>query len=717
MCRKVFLTLSLLTLSFIAFAGNKDEGMWLPMLLKKLNEADMKAKGFKLNAEDLYSINKSSLKDAVVSFGGFCTGEMISPEGLLLTNHHCGYGQIQKHSSVQNDYLTNGFWAMTREQELPNPGLTATFIVRMEDVTTKVLANIDYKTPERERQARIAQNITKLEQDAVADSHYQAIIRPFFNGNEYYLFITEVFRDVRLVGTPPSAIGKFGGDTDNWMWPRHTGDFSVFRIYAGKDGLPAEYSKDNVPYKPKHHFPISLKGVNKGDFTFVYGFPGRTQEYLTSHAVKLLVEESNPHKIKIREKKLALMDEDMKASDEVRIQYASKYANVANYYKKWMGETRGLRRLNAVQKKQQQEEKFSEWVKSDASRKEKYGNLLSTFNQSYANLAKVNLANDYFREAVMGIELLTFSNSFNALLNAAESNTAARAIDRLKAQTTNHFKDYNLETDKKIFAALLQMYYQNVPKEFHPAALTEAVSQYKGNFTQYAADLYTKSALVSGQKTEALLASADANTTAILVQDPAFRLMNGFMEVYQTQILPVLTKSTQEIELASRSYMAALREMHQDKKFYPDANSTLRVTYGKVADYQPMDGVQYTHFTTLEGVMEKEDPTVEEFVVPAKLKELYQKKDYGIYGKDGVMPVCFIATNHTTGGNSGSPVLNAEGHLIGTNFDRNWEGTMSDIMYDPDQVRNITVDIRYTLFVIDKFAGAGHLIKEMTIIR
>ncbi len=691
--------------------------MWLPMLLKKLNEADMKAKGFKLNAEDLYSINKSSLKDAVVSFGGFCTGEMISPEGLLLTNHHCGYGQIQKHSSVQNDYLTNGFWAMTREQELPNPGLTATFIVRMEDVTTKVLANIDYKTPERERQARIAQNITKLEQDAVADSHYQAIIRPFFNGNEYYLFITEVFRDVRLVGTPPSAIGKFGGDTDNWMWPRHTGDFSVFRIYAGKDGLPAEYSKDNVPYKPKHHFPISLKGVNKGDFTFVYGFPGRTQEYLTSHAVKLLVEESNPHKIKIREKKLALMDEDMKASDEVRIQYASKYANVANYYKKWMGETRGLRRLNAVQKKQQQEEKFSEWVKSDASRKEKYGNLLSTFNQSYANLAKVNLANDYFREAVMGIELLTFSNSFNALLNAAESNTAARAIDRLKAQTTNHFKDYNLETDKKIFAALLQMYYQNVPKEFHPAALTEAVSQYKGNFTQYAADLYTKSALVSGQKTEALLASADANTTAILVQDPAFRLMNGFMEVYQTQILPVLTKSTQEIELASRSYMAALREMHQDKKFYPDANSTLRVTYGKVADYQPMDGVQYTHFTTLEGVMEKEDPTVEEFVVPAKLKELYQKKDYGIYGKDGVMPVCFIATNHTTGGNSGSPVLNAEGHLIGTNFDRNWEGTMSDIMYDPDQVRNITVDIRYTLFVIDKFAGAGHLIKEMTIIR
>jgi hypothetical protein len=382
-----------------------------------------------------------------------------------------------------------------------------------------------------------------------------------------------------------------------------------------------------------------------------------------------------------------------------------------------MGETRGLKRVNAVQKKLEQEEKFSEWVKGNASRKEKYGNLLPGFRQSYANLAKVNLANDYFREAAMGIELLTFANSFNALLNAAETNTTTKALDRLKLQTAGYFKDYNLETDKKIFAALLQLYYQNVPVEFHPDVLMEAAKQYNGDFAKYAEDMYSRSALISRQKTEALLNSADANTTAVLVQDPAFRLMNSFMEVYQSQILPVFTKSTQEIDLASRLYITGLREMQQDKKFYPDANSTLRVAYGKVADYQPMDGVQYTYLTTLDGVMEKEDSTIADFVVPDKLKALYHKKDYGVYGKDGIMPVCFIATNHTTGGNSGSPVLNAEGHLIGTNFDRNWEGTMSDVMYDPNQVRNITLDVRYTLFIIDKFAGAGHLIKEMTIIR
>lgn len=698
-----------------------DEGMWLPMLLKQMNEADMQKKGLRLSAEDIYSINNSSLKDAIVQFGGGCTGEIISNQGLLLTNHHCGYGQIQSHSSVEQDYLTNGFWAMTRAEEKPNPGLTATFIVRMEDVTKVILGGVPANIPEADREKRVQANIQKLRNQVTNGTHYDAIIRPFFYGQEYYMYITETFRDVRLVGAPPESIGKFGGDTDNWMWPRHTGDFSLFRIYAGPDNKPADYSLANKPYTPKHHLPISLSGIQENDFTMVFGFPGRTNEYLPSMAIQEIFAISNPAKIKIRATKLGILDQDMKADAKVRIQYAAKYASISNYHKKWSGENRGLRKLDAVNRKQMQEQRFANWVNQETGRKAKYAQVLPQFENNYKTLADgITLSRDYYLEAGLGIELVNLAQGYVQLANLLEKNPASAEVksltERLQKSAPGFFKNYHQPTDKKVFAALLDLYYQDVDRKNHPDIFATIAQKYQGNWRAYANDVYAKTNLGSLNQVNQLLALPPAQMLKSLQADPAIQLTKSLVNNYRSNILPAYTTLTDQNTLLNRTYLQGLREMMTDKKFYPDANSTLRLSYGKIEGYKPADGVKYEYMTTLEGILEKEDPNVSDYTVPAKLKELYTKKEYGAYAQDGKMPVNFIASNHTTGGNSGSPVINARGELIGLNFDRNWEGTMSDIMYDPERVRNISVDARYVLFIIDKFAGAGHLVQEMTLV-
>lgn len=694
------------------------EGMWLPLMLKALQD-DMQAQGMKLTAEDIYSVNQSSLKDAIVSFGGFCTGELISPEGLILTNHHCGYGAIQEHSSVQDDLLTSGFWAKNKAEEKANPGLFVTFIVRMEDVSEQILKGMDPDMPEAEREKLVQARMQEVKKAATQGTHYDAVIKPFFYGNEYYMFITETYDDVRLVGAPPSSIGKFGGDTDNWMWPRHTGDFSLFRVYAGPDGKPAKYSPNNVPLKPKHHLPVSLDGVQEGDFTMVFGFPGRTQEYLTSHAVKTLLEQTNPHRINIRDKRLEVMGQHMKANDTVRIKYASKYASVANYWKKWIGENRGISILNTVQQKQELEKAFNEWAQQQPERKALYGDLLPRFAQLYEQQEKVDLVNNYRREALLGVDMLRLAGGFYPLASGAvPSSDFTTKKDRFDAALERHFKDYDLATDKDLFVNMLLMYKQHVPQQYQPAVL-QKVPATEVALTAYADKVFSKSVLSSKKRMQELLATYKPEATAKkLRKDPGFILYKEVQEMYEKEVAPVYAATDPELELLYRRYLAGLREMQQDKLFYPDANSTLRVSYGVVDGSEPQDGVRYRHYTTLDGIMEKEDPTNEEFIVPARLKEIYQKKEYGPYADaNGYMPVCFIASNHTTGGNSGSPVIDAEGRLIGLNFDRSWESTMSDIAYSPEICRNIAVDIRYVLLIIDKFAGATHLVDEMTLVK
>lgn len=716
------IVLLLLTFNFLTYNLSKaDEGMWLPIFLKAMNEADMQSKGLKLSAEDIYSINKSSLKDAIVHFGGGCTAEIISDQGLMLTNHHCGYGQIQIHSTVENDLLTNGFWAKSQAEELQNPGLTATLIVRMEDVTKQVLANVTAGMSDAEREKKVNDAIVQITKEAVKETHYGAYIRPFFYGNEYYMFVTETFKDVRLVGAPPSSIGKFGGDTDNWMWPRHTGDFSIFRIYADKDNKPADYSKDNVPYTPKYVIPISIKGIEENDFTMVYGFPGRTTEYLSSYAVNMIMNETDPAKVKIRETRLGIWDEDMKASDKVRIQYSAKYASLANYWKKWDGEIRGLKKADAINKKKLFEQDFLLKVNTDDDAKGKYGNLFSDFEKMYAEISEWSKQRDYHSEAIMGIEAVGVASYFydvvDGLKAGKKAEDAKKYIDKIKTDVGVFYKDFNAATDEKICAAMLKTYVDHIDKKDQATVFLEIEKKYKGDFKKYAKDLYAKSMFVSEAKVVEALKDLDKNYKKI-EKDPIYKLMYSCLSKYKTEVYPKFNELDAKINTLNRTYMKAMRELVTTKKYYPDANSTLRVTYGKVSGYFPKDGVHYDYYTTLDGVMEKENPAVDEFIVFPKLKELHKNKDYGQYAnKKGELPVAFCASNHTTGGNSGSPVFNGEGQLIGTNFDRNWEGTMSDIIYNPDQVRNIVLDVRFTLFVIDKFAGAGYLLNEMKIIK
>jgi len=721
--------LSLFFIAFLLLIGTQvkaDEGMWIPMLLKKYNIEQMQKEGFKLTADDIYSINQACLKDAVVGLGRegrpfhhFCTAELISDEGLLITNHHCGYGAIQFHSSLEHDYLKDGFWAMSREQELVNEGITASFLVRMEDVTAQVLDSISDATKETERQKIIKKHIDAIQKDAEKDSDYRASVKAYFNGNQYFLSVYEIYKDVRLVGAPPSAIGKFGGDTDNWMWPRHTGDFSMFRIYANKENKPAVYSKENVPLKPKKSFKISLKGVHEGDFTMVFGYPGTTTEYLTSDALKMMTEVDNPHKIKIRTKKLDLMRADMDVSPLVRIQYSAKYAGVANSWKRWQGEIKGLHRLNAIDKKLELEKNFEIWANSSDELKVKYAGILGKMKSFYAELSPVSLARDYAIEAgIRGSETVGFAYKFKKLVDFTkkDADKLEGEIAKLKKSSSKFFKNYNLPIDKKLLAAMLKMYSANLDAKYIPKEILAIKTKHKGDFEAYAEKVLSKSVFGNQTKMEQLLNNYKLSSGKRLAKDPIFVLARNINFFYDSEIYPSYKKINTEIKKLQRLYMAGLMEMHKDKVFYPDANSTLRVHYGKVDGFKARDAVNYDYYTTLEGIMEKDNPEIFDYDVPKRLIDLYAKKDFGQYANEkGEMPVCFIATNHTTGGNSGSPVLNANGELIGLNFDRAWEGVMSDLMYDPEICRNVTLDIRYALFIIDKFAEAGYLLDEMNL--
>ena len=694
--------------------------MWLPFLLQQLNESEMQALGMKMSAEDIYSVNKSSLKDAIVKFGGGCTGEVISPEGLLLTNHHCGFGQIQSHSTLENNYVEDGFWAMSREEEIPNPGLTVTFVVRMEDVTGKVMGRMPDNVDPEEKQKLIDERIQQVEEMAEIEAHEKAEVRAFFKGNQYILIVTTTYRDVRLVGAPPSSIGKFGADTDNWVWPRHTGDFSLFRIYAGPDNLPADYSEDNVPYQPKHFLPISLGGVKEGDFTLVFGFPGRTNEYLPSSAVRQVIDITDPTRIAIRDKSLAILDQEMRNDPEVKIKYVSKFAGIANGWKKWIGEVQGLKSANAIAKKEHYESQFMEVLASNKALHTRYGNLLGDFKQLYKQREPYQLADIYHYEVTsLNVELLRIAKFMNRLESAYEEAGEAGYSGfqkRLAGYLDRFYKDYEPAVDQKVFAALVEMFVKNVDSQYVPREVMDMAKAAQGDYTKLAEDIYRQTILTNKENVDALWEMSPEDAIQKLNQDPAFQMAKAFVSTYEETIESELDAINEELEALMSTYMRAQMEVFPKNRFFPDANSTMRVSYGKVEGYKPQDGVKYDHQTYLSGVMEKYKPGDYEFDVPEKLRQLYERKDYGKYGENGKMPVCFIGSNHTTGGNSGSPAIDAEGRLIGLNFDRVWEGTMSDIYYDPSICRNIMVDIRYVLFIIDKYAGAGHLIEEMRII-
>ncbi len=686
-----------------------DEGMWLPSLISQ-RIADMQEKGFKLSAEDIYSINQASLKDAVVLFGRGCTGELISPEGLLLTNHHCGYGQIQQHSSVEHDYLRDGFWAMNRDEELPNKGLTVSFLERMEDVTDIILKGYEAGMTEDQRVEIVKNNSKALIEEATKEGNgLRATVEALYYGNQYFLFLYREYADVRLVGAPPSSIGKFGGDTDNWMWPRHTGDFSMFRIYADKDNNPAPYSKDNVPYKPKKYFHISTKGVQEGDFTFIYGFPGRTQEYIHSEGVRYIEEIGDPHKIHLRTLRLDIMNKYQAQSQKVRIQYSSKNAGVSNAWKKWQGEVKGIRKMKTVLTKQEFEKAFSRWAKGGD-----FDGVVERIDSIYRELEPYQFATDYYSETVRTVELANFAMSIARLFPEGHEGLVTFDRDKAKELAASFYKDWFLPIDKESFIAVMNEYEKNVPAEFKPQFYKDRFASY-GSIEAWAEDMFTNSIFVDRARTEALTA---ADKDAVLA-DPATEFFNEFLKWFYADIRPVTTRLNQDLQLAYRDYMLGqmvyCRTQRVPKSFYPDANLTLRVAYGHIKGYSPADGTYYTPSSTIKGIMEKDNPEIFDYNIPQRLRDIYAAKDYGRWtDASGEVPVCFIATNHTTGGNSGSPVINADGDLIGLNFDRVWEGTMSDIVFDPEICRNIALDIRYVLFTIEKIGNADYLFNEMT---
>ncbi|MBN8688196.1 MAG: S46 family peptidase [Chitinophagales bacterium] len=717
---KQFKRLMVAFLLFLGTAAHADEGMWLPLFLQQLNEKQMRSMGMKITAADIYNINKGSLKDAIVSFGGFCTGEVISDKGLVLTNHHCGFDAVQNHSTLERNYIRDGFWAKNKGEEIPNPGLFVTFIVRIEDVSKTALAGVTPAMTEQERSAAIDKNIAGLKTTVKREAYQDFFVRSFFEGNQYFLFVTETYKDVRLVGAPPSAIGNFGKDTDNWMWPRHTGDFSMFRIYAGKDNKPADFSNENVPYVPKKSLSISLGGMKEGDFTMVFGFPGRTTQYLPAAAVDQIMQVNDPAKIAIRDKALGVIDGFMRKDEKIKIQYAAKYASISNAWKKWQGEVLGLTSTKAVDKKKVYEAEFQKRVNANPAWKEQYGSLLGDLETSYAEINKYGLARDYFNETISRIEAFALGAQLNNLAGIKQKNgdkafkdAVPKTIDRL----ADLYKEYSPEVDKQLFTVLMEKFTKDQPAEFLAPELVALAKSNDYNFSKIADEFYTGNDLLNaGAK---VLANLQANPDLVLMANDLNKANQLFISLnahYSATVTRKLSGLQAKINQLQRTYMKAQMEVMKERKFYPDANSTLRVTYGNVKGYQARDAVKYDFYSYLDGVMEKYKPGDYEFDVPEKLRTLYKNKDYGPYGKNGKMPVCFIAMNHTTGGNSGSPALDASGNLVGLNFDRVWEGTMSDINYDPSICRNIMVDIRYVLFIIDKYAGAGHLVQEMKLV-
>lgn len=716
--KKLFLFITLASF-FNFFTARADEGMWLLPLIYELNIETMQQMGLHLTADQIYNVNASSLKDAVGALDyGSCTAELISPEGLILTNHHCGFDEIQYHSSVEHDYLTNGFWAMTREEELPNQGKTISFIVRMEDVSERINSVLTDDMSEEERKDTISDISEVIKMEAIEGTHYEARVEEFFGGSRFFLVVMETFLDVRLVGAPPESIGKFGSDTDNWMWPRHTGDFSMFRVYTGPDGNPAEYAPENIPLKSKYYLPISIKGITEGDFAMILGFPGTTNRYMTSWEVDQISRIDNPDRIEIRGARQELMMKDMLSGNDIRIKYASKYANSSNYWKYSIGQNQGIKNLDLINRKIQLENQFMDWASESPERSAKYGQALGLIQQSVIEREDLHHARQYLLESmVAGVEFLNFTAQFIQLFvsmldNPDDPQSTQEVISGMQKDINDYFKDYNADTDKKITLALFKLFAENVKPEFRPDFYTTISKKYKNDYAKYVDDIFEKSVFVDQDKLNEYLASPNVKS---LQKDPAFRIA---MSVYRKyfEIDDQYKVFEESLNKGHRLFVSGLMEMQNDRVFYPDANSTMRLTYGRVGDYQARDAVHYEYYTTLKGVMEKEDPDNPEFVVDKRLKELYNSGNFGRYGMGEIMPVCFTTNNDITGGNSGSPVINSEGQLIGIAFDGNWEAMSSDLAFEPSLQKCISVDIRYVLFIIDTYAGATHLIREMNIV-
>lgn len=695
-----------------------DEGMWLPMLIKRLNQRDLQKMGMQLTPEEIYSVNNSSMKDAIVSMGGFCTAEMVSPNGLMLTNHHCGYDQIRENSTVEDDILTNGFWAKDYSEEKPNDGLFVSFLVRMKDVTEQILPQLDGIEDEAARSTKIAELSKKIADKAEEGTHYNANVKSFYVGKEFYLFVYEIYRDVRLVGTPPSSIGKYGGDTDNWMWPRQTGDFAVFRVYSGPDGKPAEYSEENIPMVPKHFLPISIAGMEEGDFAMTFGYPGSTDRYLTSFGVEQGISKKNPAIVEIRDAKIKVLRADMNKSDKVRLMYAAKIAQIANYWKYFIGQTEQLKGLDVIGTKEELEAEFQQWADSDPARKAKYGGALNMIKDGYAQTDRTAVGGTYVVEGgLLGADAVLFtyrmSNQLTAYI-ALEGIERDEMKDNLKIAAAEFFEGANMPTDQKLFAVTQDLYSKNIPTDQQPEYMRKLGSKYAGKWDKFADKVYSKSVFTDLNRLTSFIENPKEKT---LEKDPMKEVADDMFAIYRGQAQEN-AEGKDMITKGNRLFQEGLREMFPDKDFYPDANSTMRASFGTVESYNPKDGVKYEYYTTLAGVMAKENPDDDEFIVPAKLKQLYEAEDYGQYAdKDGTLHVNFLSTNDITGGNSGSPVINGAGELIGIAFDGNWEAMSGDINFETSVQRTISVDIRYVLFVIDKMGGATHLIDEMTLVK
>jgi len=716
MAKRTFLIL-IISMCCLNLKVKADEGMWLPLLIDRLNYIDMQKMGCHLTADEIYSVNNSSIKDAIVAINdGMCSGEMVSAEGLLLTNHHCAYTYIQNHSTTEQDYMKTGFWALNKNEELRNDRLTVSFLIKIEDVSGKILPYINDKMSETER-ANVVDSLSSIiVKESIKRTAYTAKVLPFFEGNEYYLFVTETYKDIRLVGAPPASIGNFGGDTDNWMWPREKGDFAFFRIYTSPNGEPAEYSKKNVPYKPKKYLPISIKGVKKDDFAMILGYPGTSDRFMTSYGVNLALEKYDPSIVKIREKRLSLWDENMKASEEVRIQYASKYLIISNYYKYYIGQIEQLKKLKIYDKKVEIEKAFTTWYSGNPKLKEKYGVVLDEIEKAYINIEKYTIPSVYYREAIIrGVEIIGFANTYEELHKQLKLADDDDAINKLTQSLTyaakQYFKNYNMETDKKVCTAMMEMFYKNVPKEFHPDVFSTIQKKYNGIISAYVEEMYNKSIFVSKDKILEFMIRPDYKK---LDKDLAYITMTSFYNKYK-DISDLYNNAKLELTKGNRLFVAGIMEMNKNKKYYPNANSTMRLTYGKVTDYSPNSSTFYRYYTTLDSLIVKENPKNPDFEVPGKLKQLYENKDYGKYASDGVMNVDFITNNDVTGGVSGAPVINGDGELTGIVFDINWEATSVPILFDENYQRSISVDIKYVLFIVDKYAGATNIIKELDI--
>lgn len=696
-----------------------DEGMWLPILLRELNAPQMKKLGMKISAEDIYSINKGSMKDAVVSFGGGCTGGVVSNQGLLLTNHHCGRGRIQALSTPETNYLKDGFWAMNLSQELPSEGLSVTFIVRIDDVTKAALNGVTKSMTAKERQSAVDKNLESIRTQAQKESWQNVFVRSFYEGNQYFLFVTETFNDIRLVGAPPESIGNFGVDTDNWVWPRHTGDFSVFRIYADKNNRPAEYSAENVPYRPRYVLPVSLSGIREGDFSLTFGFPGRTNLYLPAAGVEMQVNVLNPIRVGIRDQILDIMGEAMRADQEVKLQYTSKQAGVSNAWKKWIGETQGLKRVGGLEQKRRMEAEFIRRVNTNPTWKAAYSSLISDMEKAYTELTPLAVSRDYFNETTRQIELFRLASFVDQALRLQEAQgpeAAKKRSAQIIGGMKNYYKNYQVTIDRQLFERLLGIYFEKVPKSAQPKYALELLEAHDGSIAKLAESIFANTQLTDPQKGLALLENNWESALETLSNDPALKLYREINAAGAEHILKPASAMQEQLPTLHRNYMQALMDVFPEKRFAPDANSTMRVSYGQVSGYRPRDAVRYEAVSWLDGVMEKYKPGDYEFDVPEKLRTLYAAKDFGPYAENGRMPVCYITTSHSTGGNSGSPTFDANGNLAGLLFDGSWEGVISDYYFSEEINRSIIVDIRYVLFVIDKFGGAKHLVDEMNLV-